>query len=284
MSVSEPYGRSDEELASLPIALATGAFKDKVVLISGAGAGIGRACAFWFARLGAKLVVCGRKQEPLNALRDALALFGAEVMVHTLSIRDPEAVAGLFEAAWARFGRLDVLVNNAGGQFPQAAIDFAPKGWNAVIDTNLSGPWYMMQAAARKWRDAGLPGSIVNVVTVIDRGMPGVAHTCAARAGVVYLSKTIAIEWAPLNIRVNCVAPGIVSTEAMNIYPQEARDAFASTNLMKRFGQVEDIANAACYLSGPSGAFITGAVITVDGGNHIWGDQWTIAKPDYFKV
>lgn len=282
--MTERYGRNDAELATLPVALASGAFKDKVVLISGAGTGIGRACAFWFARLGAKLVVCGRKEEPLNTLRDALALIDADVMVHTMSIRDPEAVAALFDAAWTRFGRVDVLVNNAGGQFPQAAIDFAPKGWNAVIDTNLSGPWYMMQAAARKWRDAGLPGSIVNVVTVIDRGMPGVAHTCAARAGVIYVSKTVAIEWAPLNIRVNCVAPGIVSTEAMNIYPQEARDAFAATNLMKRFGQVEDIANAVCFLAGPSGGFITGEVITIDGGNHIWGDQWTIAKPDFFKV
>jgi citronellol/citronellal dehydrogenase len=285
MSASEVrYGRSDEELASLPLVLAANAFAGKVVLVSGAGTGIGRACAFWFARLGAKLVVCGRKEESLRSLQNALAQFGAEVMVRSMSIRDPEAVAGLFDAAWTRFGRLDVLVNNAGGQFPQAAIDFAPKGWSAVIDTNLSGPWYMMQAAARKWRDAGKPGSIVNVVTVFDRGMPGVAHTCAARAGVVYLSKTVAIEWAPLNIRVNCVAPGIISTEAMNIYPQEARDAFTSTNLMKRFGQVEDIANAVCYIAGPSGGFITGEVVHVDGGNHIWGDQWTIAKPDYFKT
>ncbi|MDX2274556.1 MAG: SDR family oxidoreductase [Hyphomonadaceae bacterium] len=284
MSASEKYGRSDAELLSLPQALAPDAFKGKVVLVSGAGTGIGRACAFWFARLGAKLVVCGRKAEPLQSLKDALAPIGAEVLIQTMSIRDPDAVAALFDAAWAHYGRVDVLVNNAGGQFPQAAIDFAPKGWNAVIDTNLNGPWYMMQAAARKWRDAGLPGSIVNVVTVIDRGMPGVAHTCAARAGIVYVSKTVAIEWAPLNIRINCVAPGIISTEAMNVYPEEARNSFTSTNLMKRFGQVEDIANTVCFLAGSSGAFITGEVVTVDGGNHLWGDQWTIAKPDYFKV
>jgi citronellol/citronellal dehydrogenase len=201
-----------------------------------------------------------------------------------MSVRDPEAVAALFDAAWTRFGQLDVLVNNAGGQFAQAAIDFTPKGWNAVIDTNLNGAWYMMQAAARKWRDAARPGAIVNIVAAVGRGMPGVAHTCAARAGVIHASKTVAVEWAPLSIRVNCVAPGVISTEAMNSYPEEARQSFPRTNPMMRFGQVEDIANAVAFLAGPTGAFITGEVLTVDGGNQLWGDQWTIPKPDYFKV
>ena len=102
--------------------------------------------------------------------------------------------------------------------FPQAAIDFSPKGWNAVIETNLTGTWYMMQQAARHWRDAGRGGRIVNIVAVTSRGMPGVAHTSAARAGVVSLSKTVAIEWAPLGIQINCVAPGIIATEGMNVY------------------------------------------------------------------
>ncbi len=118
-----------------------------------------------------------------------------------MTIRDPEAVAQLIADVWRDFGALYILVNNAGGQFPQAAIDFTAKGWNAVIDTNLSGPWYMMQHAARFWRDHSMPGVIVNVVAVVFRGMPGVAHTCAARAGVIHASKTVAIEWAPLNIR-----------------------------------------------------------------------------------
>lgn len=280
----EHYGRTDADLAAMPIGLAAGAFVGRVVLISGAGTGIGRACAHWFARLGAMLVLCGRKIENLSSVADALASYGGEVMIHPMSVRDPEAVVGLFEAAWARFGRLDVLVNNAGGQFPQAAIDFSPKGWRAVIDTNLNGTWYMMQSAARKWRDANQPGVIVNIVAAITRGMPGVAHTCAARAGVIYVSKTVAVEWAPLNIRVNCVAPGVISTEAMNIYPEEARRSFSRTNPMMRFGQVEDVANAVAFLAGPTGGFITGEVINVDGGNQLWGDQWTIPKPDYFKA
>jgi citronellol/citronellal dehydrogenase len=199
-----------------------------------------------------------------------------------MSIRDPDAVSRLYDAVWEKFGALDLVVNNAGGQFPQAAIDFSPKGWNAVIDTNLNGTWYMMQQAARRWRDTKRGGAIVNIVTVISRGMPGVAHTCAARAGVIYLSKTVAIEWAPLGIRINCVAPGAIATEGMNVYSEEARKALPRSNLMKRFGDVRDIADAVCYLAGPSGSFMTGEVVTVDGGTQIWGDQWTIPRPEWF--
>lgn len=278
------FGRDDAELATLPIPYRADLYKGQTVLVTGAGSGIGKATAYWFARLGARLAISGRKPEPLEKTAEGLRKLGAEVLVHTASIRKPDEVAGLLDAVWERFGGLDILVNNAGGQFPQAAIDFSPNGWNAVIDTNLNGPWHMMQAAARRWRDAGKPGSIVNVVAVIWRGMPGVAHTCAARAGIIYLSKTLAIEWAPLNIRINCVAPGIISTEGMNVYPEEAQKEMPNTNLLRRFGQVEDVANAICYLGGGPGNFITGEVVVIDGGNQIWGDQWTIPKPDFFKV
>jgi citronellol/citronellal dehydrogenase len=282
--MSQAYGRTDDELAALRPALRDGYFDGKVVLVSGAGTGIGRAIAHWAARLGARLVLCGRDAEKLTDAAAALGRYGNEVMTHALTIRDPEAVAGLFDAAWRRFGRVDILVNNAGGQFPSPAIDITPKGWNAVIDTNLSGTWHMMQAAARRWRDAALPGSIVNIVAVTGRGMPGIAHTTAARAGVIHLAKTLAIEWAPLNIRVNCVAPGLISTGGMNAYQPDAVTAMTQTNLMKRFGQVEEVADAVCLMAGDGGSFITGEVLHVDGGNQIWGDQWTIPKPDYFKV
>jgi citronellol/citronellal dehydrogenase len=283
MIESESYGRTDEELASLPVGLADGLFAGKTAIISGAGSGIGRATAHWIARLGGKLVLCGRKVEKLESTGRSLARYGTEVVVQPLSIRDPSAVAAMFDAAWAHFGHVDVLVNNAGGQFPQAAIDFSAKGWNAVIDTNLNGTWYMMQAAAQRWRTAGAPGSIVNVTAVVTRGMPGVAHTCAARAGVIYASKTVAVEWAPLGIRVNCVAPGVISTEGMNVYSEEARRAFPQTNPLKRLGRVEEVANAICYLASPAASFITGEVLTIDGGGQLWGDQWTIPRPDYFN-
>jgi len=278
----QQFGRSDDELAAMPLTFRDGLFDGQVALVSGSGRGIGKAIAFQLARLGAKVALCGRDETRLNVTAEKLRALGADVMAHPMSIRDPDAVSGLYDAVWERFGALDIVVNNAGGQFPQAAIDFSPKGWNAVIDTNLNGTWYMMQQAARRWRDAGRGGAIVNIVTVVSRGMPGVAHTCAARAGVIYLSKTVAIEWAPLGIRINCVAPGAIATEGMNVYSEEARKALPRSNLMKRFGDVRDIADAVCYLAGPSGAFMTGEVVTVDGGTQVWGDQWTIPRPDWF--
>jgi len=274
--------RAPRDPLTSPLTFRADLLKDQVVLVSGAGSGIGKAIAIQCARLGARLAICGRKPEKLEATATILRDLGADVMVRPATIRDADDVNRLHAEVWERFGRLDHLVNNAGGQFPQAAIDYSVKGWNAVIDTNLNGSWYMMQAAARNWRDRGLPGSIVNIVTVVWRGMPGVAHTCAARAGVIYLSKTLAIEWAPLDIRVNCVAPGAIATEGMDVYSAEARRDMPRSNLMQRFGEATDIADAVTYLIGPSGGFMTGEVVVVDGGNQVWGDQWTIPRPDYF--
>jgi citronellol/citronellal dehydrogenase len=284
MAERDVFGRSDDELETLEIGVAPDSLSGKVVVISGAGTGIGRACAHWFARLGAKIVLCGRDAGKLASAAQALERYGSETLTHSLSIRDPDAVRILHDAAWERFGEIDVVVNNAGGQFPQAAIDFSPNGWRAVIDTNLNGTWFMMQAAARKWREAKRGGAIVNVFTVIGRGMPGVAHTCAARAGIIYASKTVAVEWAPLGIRVNCVAPGIIATEGMYVYSDEVRRNIVNSNLMKRFGEVEDVANAVAYLAGETSRFMTGEVLMIDGGTHLWGDQWVIDKPDYFRV
>ena len=278
------FGFTDEQLATLELSWRPGLFDGQVVMVSGAGSGLGKAIAYQFGRLGAKLVICGRKAEPLERAADGMRALGIECLAYPMTIRDPDQVAALFEAAWNRYGRLDVLVNNAGGQFPQAAIDFSVKGWNAVIDTNLNGTWYMMQAAARRWRDAGSSGCIVNIVAVVERGLPGVAHTAAARAGVIYLSKTLAVEWAPLNIRINNVAPGVTATEGMNVYPEEARAEFGRANPMMRLGDAQDVADACCYLAGPSGKFITGEVLAIDGGFQLWGEQWTAGRPDYYKV
>ena len=277
--MTDVSGPTDAQLATGPLTFRDGLLDGRVALISGAGRGIGKAIAYQFARLGAKVAICGRNPERLDATAAGLRTLGADVLALPLTIRDPEAVGRLFDAVYDRFGKVDVLVNNAGGQYPQAAIDFSVKGWNAVIDTNLNGTWYMMQTAAQRWRDTGTKGSIANIVAVVWRGMPGIAHTCAARAGVIYLSKTVAIEWAPLGIRVNCVAPGIIATEGMHVYPDEARREFPKSNLMGRFGEVRDVADAVTYLSGPSGAFVTGEVMVVDGGNQIWGQQWTIPQP-----
>ncbi|MES0873982.1 SDR family NAD(P)-dependent oxidoreductase [Sinimarinibacterium thermocellulolyticum] len=264
-------------------------FAGKVALVSGAGSGIGRAVALLFARLGARLVICGRTPEKLEAVADFVRARGGEVLVVPTNVREPEQVDALFAQAHAHYGRIDCAVNNAGGQFPQAAIDFSPKGWSAVINNNLNGTWLMMQRAARYWRDQGdaaarMLRSICNIVVVVERGMPGVAHTVAARAGIIGATRTVAVEWAPLGIRVNCVAPGLTATEGLRVYPGEAQREFPLANPLKRPGTPMEIAQACIYLSASSGSFITGEVLTVDGGGKLWGELWTAGRPDYYRL
>ena len=191
-------GLTDEALAVHPTMFAANALKDQVVVVTGGAGGIGRAITWLFARLGAHVAVVGRDGGKLDALVTQLAGRGLKASAHVADIREPDAVNALFDTIWAAHGRLDSLINSAGGQFPQAAIDFSVKGWNAVINTNLNGTWYMMQAAAQRWRDHKHPGSIVNIVVVTTHGLYGIAHTIAARSGVIGLSRAVAVEWAPL--------------------------------------------------------------------------------------
>jgi citronellol/citronellal dehydrogenase len=279
------FGFTDRELAEAPTVFRADLMKDQVVLISGGSSGMGRAMAFLFARLGAQVVICGRRTEKLHTVAKAIAkLGGREVDVRSMTIRDPEAVDTLIDHTFRTHGRLDCLINNAGGQFPQDAIDFSRKGWNAVIDLNLNGTWWMMQAAAQRWRDRNQGGNIINIVANVDRGMPQAAHTCAARAGVIYLSKTVSTEWAPLNVRVNCIAPGTIETEGFAVYPDHALERFHQANPMMTLGDAWDVAEAAVYFAAPSAKFITGEVLTIDGGMQQWGVVWPAGMPDYFKV
>lgn len=279
------WGYTDDQLAAVPLVFREDALQGQVCLISGGGSGIGRGIAYVLSRLGAEIAICGRRVEKLEETASGMRrLLGKDAMFKPMSIRDPEEVETLIGEVWARFGRLDHLVNCAGGQYPQAAIDFSVKGWNAIIDTNLNGSWYMMQSAARRWRDRTQSGSIVNIVAVVNRGMPQVAHTAAARAGVIYLSKTLSVEWAPLGIRVNCVAPGSIATDGLNVYPRDAAESFVVSNPMKRLGDVVDIAQSVAYLASASGKFITGETVHVDGGRQNWGEDWPGGIPDYYRV
>ena len=273
---------SDHELATRPTVYAADAMKDRVALVSGGAGGIGRATAWLFARLGAHVVLAGRDQTKLDLVVTHLTGHGLKASAHAVDIREPEAVAALFDKVWDEQGRLDILVNSAGGQFPQPAIDFSIKGWNAVINTNLNGTWYMMQAAAQRWRTRQHPGSIVNIVVVTTHGLYGIAHTIAARSGVIGLSRAVAVEWAPLDIRVNCVAPGLIETKGWEVYSPEARAAYTRANPMMRVGSPWDIAEACAYLSAGSGNYVTGEILTVDGGGQHWGETWTTGKPSYF--
>jgi len=278
------YGLTDEELATYPTVYRPDLFKGQVALVSGAATGIGRGIAALFARLGADLVICSRDHERLTKAAEYLRGFGGRVLAEVMSIREPEQVEHLMDHTFDEYGRLDYLINNAGGQFAQDAIDIPYKGWRAVIDTNLNGSWYMMQNAAKHWRDRGQPGSIITITAEVWRGIMQMAHTTASRAGVIYLSKTLAVEWAPYQIRVNTVAPGIVESSGFNNYSDEGRATFYNSGPMKRTGHVMDIAEACVYLSSHAGNFITGETLDVGGGFSLWGEMWPAGKPDYFKT
>lgn len=279
------WGFTDDELAREPIVFRDDLLKGQVFLVSGGGGGFGRGMAYMLVRLGAEVVICGRREDKLEAAAEGIKRrLGREVMTQAMTIRDPAQVEALMARIWERYGRLDTLVNNAGGQFPQPALDFSVKGWNAVIDTNLNGTWYMTQAAGRRWRETSRPGNVVNIVAVVDRGMPQVAHTCAARAGVIHLSRTLAVEWAPLKIRVNCVAPGSIASDGLNVYDRTAADEHIYSNPMFKLGDVFDVAHAVVYLSAPSGKFITGETVYVDGGRQHWGEDWPGGIPEYFRT
>lgn len=276
------FGMSDEQLFCEKTIYAPDLLKGQRAMVSGGGSGIGKAIAWLLGRLGASVIITGRNNDKLNNACEQMRKKGLDASTLAFDIRDAERVSRSFDDVFNDSG-IDLLVNNAGGQFPQAAIDFSPNGWKAVIDNNLNGPWYMMQAAAQRWRDAERSGNIINIVTVVDRGMLDMAHTCAARAGVIYASKTVSVEWAEHNIRVNCVAPGVIDSEGMAVYDEKVRRKFHRSNPMQRFGTVWDIAQACAYLASDASNFITGEVLTLDGGGRHWGELWTKDKPEYFN-
>jgi citronellol/citronellal dehydrogenase len=280
---AQEFGLDDEALAVHPTIYSPTAYAGKTVLISGGAGGIGRATAWLLGRCGARLVLAGRNRDKLDGAIAALSAKGLAVTGHTVDIREPDSVAELYGKLQEE-GGFDVLINSAGGQFPQAAIDFSVKGWNTVVNTNLNGTWYMMQGAARAWRDSGRAGSIITIVVVTARGLHGVAHTIAARSGVVGLTRALAVEWAPLNIRVNCIAPGVIETPGWKVYDPKALEAYPHSNPMMRNGSTWEVAEACAYLAGPGAGYVTGEVLNVAGGAQLWGDTWTTGKPDYFKT
>ena len=278
------FGRSDTELLSLETVFRDDLMRGRSVLVTGAGSGIGKAIACLFARLGARLVIASRSEQKLATTAALLERLDAPHLVVPTNIREPEQVDRLFDAIDTAGHGLDVLINNAGGQFPQPSIDISDKGWRAVVDTNLNGTWTMMQRAARFWQRAEQPGSIVNIIAPYRRGMYGVSHTVAARAAVANLSRNLAVEWAPLSIRVNCVLPGPIDTEGLEVYPPEAQRELTRSNPMRRLGDVQEVAEACVYLASPAGRFITGETLTVDGGHQLWGELWMAGRPDSYST
>jgi citronellol/citronellal dehydrogenase len=237
----------------------------RTALVTGGGTGLGRAIAEGLSAAGASVVIAARRRDPLDvAATEITALTGNPVAADTVDIRDRETV----EALAARH-RIDVLVNNAGGQFPQKARDFSPNGWRSVIDLNLNGTWTMTQVFGNQMLD-GDGGTIVQVVALVGRGMPGIAHSSASRAGVVELSRTLAFEWGP-KVRVNCVAPGAFRTDGWEATYDEGVGNDMSGVPLPYPGRPADVANAAVFLASPAAAYITGECLYVDGGMILHG-------------
>lgn len=242
----------------------------KKAIVTGSGTGLGRVIAHMLAEAGADVLLAARNVERLEQVAAEIrSATGRRVESHFVNIRDRQAVEALAVRAGELFGTVDILVNNAGGQFPQQARDFTPKGWNAVIETNLTGTWNMTQVFGNRMLD-GEGGSITNIIAVIGRGFPGIAHTAAARAGVLELTKTLAIEWGP-KVRLNCVAPGPIQTEAFKQTYHPEIETLCEGIPIARFGSPEEVAYATVFLASPAASWITGEVLYVAGGQQLYG-------------
>lgn len=253
-----------------------GLFSNEVVLITGGGTGIGLAAATEMGLLGAKVAICGRRAEPLNRAVEALESKGIEAFGAPCDIREADNVSDYVGSVVDRFGRIDILINNAGGQFPTAAESLSPKGFAAVARNNLIGTWTVTHAVATKAMIPQKRGRIVNVIAQIIRGFPGMVHTGAARAGVDNMTKTLAVEWAVHGIRVNAVAPGVIVTSGTKQYPPELLDTAEKANPLHRLGTAEEVSHLITYLACRYADFVTGQTFYIDGGASLWGEQWFI--------
>ncbi len=254
---------------------APGLLEGKVCLVSGAGTGLGRATALELAGLGAVVVGCGRRSEPLDALVADIGSLGGRGEAVPMDIRDEEAVSSLVDGVLERHGRLDALVNNAGGQFLSPAEAISPKGFRTVIELNVTGTWLMTHAAATKAFIPQGEGKVISVTISPHNGMPGMVHSGAARAAVENMMRTLSIEWARFGIRLCAVAAGQFDTETMRTkYPPEVVKAIPGTVPLGRLGTEDEMAWLITYLVSPAGDFFSGTVITLDGARDNWFGSW----------
>ena len=238
----------------------------QVALVTGGGTGMGRATAIEMARCGADVVVLGRRAEPIEDCASIIRELGRKAVAISADIRQPDQIDSAMLRIKDEFGRLNILVNNAGGQFVTPARELNNKGFETVIRNNLIGSWQMTKAVADHFMlEHG--GSIVFVTACVRSGLSGFVHTAAARGGVLAMMKTLAFEWAEFGIRLNCVAPGTVKTEGMDHYPIDPEQWLKlNRNVMGHMGDVGDISAAIIFLSSSLGKFVTGEEWYIDGG------------------
>jgi len=267
-----------------------GLFDGKSVIVTGSGSGIGRCTAHELASLGARLALVGRKVEKLEAVAAEIAQAGGDASVHPFDIRDEDGVKAGIDAILAAHGRIDGLVNNAGGQFPAPMASISLKGWETVVRNNLTGGFLVAREVYLRWMgDNG--GAIVNMVADMWNGMPTMAHSGAARAGMLNLTETAACEWGASGVRVNAVAPGWIASSGLDTYDASVKAEFKRLKKvvpLNRFGTESEVSAAIVFLLSEAAAFITGSCIRIDGGvpnaRHTWSffgsnPQSTAAAP-----
>ena len=255
--------------------LPEGTFAGRAAVVTGGGSGLGRAIALELARLGAGVVVAGRREEPLAETLSLVEERGGRAVAQPTDVREPEAVDTLMAAAVDSFGRIDILVNNAAGNFVVKAEDLSPNGWRAVVGIVLDGTFLCTRAAGRQMIEQGDGGAILSVIASYAwTGGPGTVHSAAAKAGILALTRTLAVEWAGHGIRVNCICPGPTDTEGAGqaLWPTEKdRARVAATVPLGRLASPEEVAVWAAALCSPHADYITGENLTIDGGH--WLEQ-----------
>jgi citronellol/citronellal dehydrogenase len=250
-----------------------------VCVVSGAGTGLGRETALELVRLGATVVGCGRRPEPLAETAALAAVLPGTFGHEVLDIREEDAVDAFFDGLLERHERLDVLVNNAGGQFLSPAEAISPKGFRTVIELNVTGTWLMSHAAATKAFIPGGGGKILSVTLSPHNGMPGMVHSGAARAAVENMMRTLAIEWARFGVTTCAIAAGQFATETLlTKYPPEIVERVAHSIPLGRTGRPEEVAWLLAYLASPAGDFYSGTTITIDGARDNWVGPWPPAE------
>ena len=259
---------------------APGLFKGQTIIVTGGGSGIGRCTAHELAHLGANVVICGRNPERLDQVVGEIGEDGGEVTSFVCDIRDEAAVGATIDGTLKKYGSIEGLVNNAGGQYRTPMKTISTKGFEAVVRNNLTGGFIFMREVYNRWM-AEHGGAIVNIIADIWHGWPEFAHSGAARGGMHTLTETVACEWGHDGVRVNTVAPTGIASSGFDTYSPELTKKlweFPGRVPLQRFGTESEVSGAIVYLLSPAAAFITGTCLRVDGGAPNARQTWNLEQ------
>lgn len=260
-----PEGRTARVLRSDALA-------GRTALVTGGGTGIGAATALDLARCGADVVLAGRRAEPLAQVRTQIAELGRRALAVPTDVRDEDEIGALVDRSLDAFGRIDVLVNNAGGQFSAPAERISPKGWRAVHRLAVDATWALTREVADRSMIPNRGGSIFFLAFSPRRGIPNMVHATSARAALENLASGLSLEWGRYGIRTVCIAPGTIQTDGLVAnYPPEDRQAWARAVPLGRLGEPDEVSGLIAFLASPAGGYVTGTTVLVDGGADAWG-------------